>query len=176
MYSKDGYNPYEGIMKRNDNPTHNPEGYTDMTPHDAIAQDYPKRGEVWNIDDKLVLVVSQNGTNQKSNGVNIVYLFPEKSNVTLNTHVDVGTYEARCEKICSYKKDRIGKREFAVDDETMHKIEEALMCSLGIEKHTPVPAETAPAVGSDVIVLETERNMYKRLYEQLLARITRDKA
>ena len=124
------YSPYEGIIKKNDNPICNPGGYKDLTPHDALAQDFPKRGDVRYIDDKLVLIVSRNENNEKSNSVNLVYLFPEKSVVSLETHVDVGKYEARCEKICSYRKDRIGKVAFAVESETMMNVEKAMLVSL----------------------------------------------
>ena len=170
------YSPYEGIMKKNDNPICNPEGYKDITPHDALAQDFPKRGDVRYIDDKLVLIVSRNENNEKSNSVNLVYLFPEKSVVALETHVDVGKYEARCEKICSYRKDRIGKVDFVVSDDVMLKIEKAMLVSLGIVADEPKGEVLEYRPENERIVLETERNMYKKLYEQLLARITRDKA
>ena len=169
-------NPLEGIMTRNtEDPRKNPEGYMDLTPYHAMNNEFPKRGGVYCIDDKQALVVSYDENNFHANSVSFVWVFPMCRADPLPTHVHIGEKSVRCERITSYPRSRFGKMVEKLSNEDMKRVEDALLISLGISAK---PAE-APApernTGSEMVVLETERNMYKRLYEQLLARITRDK-
>lgn len=173
-------NPLEGILTRNTgDPRKNPEGYMDLTPYNAMKlADYPKRGCIYCMDDKEVLVVTYDENNMHSNTVGLVFIFPDVRPCPLSTHIQVGEKTVRCERIVSYPRSRIGKKIGQMSDEDMQRIEAGLLIGLGI-KEKPVQEAPAspidPVAGSEMIVLETQRDLYKKLYEQLLARITRDK-
>lgn len=197
-----GYNN-EGILTRNDDIRKNTEGYNDPTPYTAIinyengvaAYAYPRRGCVYQLDDKMALVISDNANNEHSTCVNIVFVFPWSIMKPLPTHVALGERSARCEKITSYKRERLGDFLFQLSVEEMAAVEDAIRLALDLPKfdrHEPVmcvnpePPATMdslskglkPIASSDekLFAMTIERNMYRKLYEQLLNRVVEGKA
>lgn len=169
-------NALEGIMTRNSDPRKNPEGYMDLTPYYAMHPDeYPKRGCLYYLDDKPVLIVSNDETNKHALNVSLVYAFEDERAPMLNTHVQIGERVVRCEKIASYRKSKIGGFICKLNDCDMERVEEALKISLGIKECVEHEIVCERPLAEEMLVLQTERSMYKKLYEQLLARITRDK-
>lgn len=110
----------EGILTRNNDIKRNAEGYNDPTPYNAImntekmTHTYPRRGWVYDLDDRMALVVSNDDNNRMSNSVSIVFVYPTAIMNPLPTHVDMVCGIARCEKIASYHKDKFGKERFSV--------------------------------------------------------------
>jgi mRNA interferase MazF len=101
------------------------------------------------------------------------------------THVDIVCRQkstALCEQITTVSKDRIGDFIKSCTMSEMQRIDEALMKSLGIvsdpgcyesEPQRKIPigfhSEEKPTSSDSVTV---ERDLYKKLYEQLLDKIT----
>lgn len=119
------------------------------------------------------IIVSNDKANATSPVVEIVYLTTSKK-VPLPTHVPVkckAKSTALCEGIYTVSKERLGDFIRSVSTSEMEKIDKALLISLGISQTAPeedyaLPVEPiAPA--ADVAKLETERDIYKNLYEQL---------
>lgn len=130
------------------------------------------------------IIVSNNMGNQHSDRVEVVYL-TTKDKKPMPTHVDIICRQkstALCEQITTVSKDRIGEFIKTCTTAEMKRIDEALMVSLGIvpdvqeyatEPQTKIPIgfrdEEKTASADSVVV---ERDLYKKLYEQLLDRIT----
>lgn len=133
----------------------------------------PKRGDIFyvayskNFNDAFssdttgrpAVIVSDDHLNRSSDYVEVVYL-TTKTKKTMPTHSDVyckSQSTALCETIHTVSKDKLGTYVRTVSDDEMGQIEHALMCSLGI---TQSPGKA-----------QIERDMYKRLYYELLERI-----
>ena len=84
----------EGILTRNNDIKRNAECYNDPTPYNAIkntekmTHTYPRRGWVYDLDDRMALVVSNDDNNRMSNSVSIVFVYPTAIMNPLPTHVD----------------------------------------------------------------------------------------
>lgn len=129
------------------------------------------------------IIVSNNMGNQHSDRVEVVYL-TTKDKKPMPTHVDIICRQkstALCEQITTVSKDRIGEFIKSCTTSEMQRIDEALMISLGIVSDQPCyESEPQQKVikgfrdkeesSSDSVALE--RDLYKKLYEQLLDRIT----
>lgn len=130
------------------------------------------------------IIVSNNMGNQHSNYIEVVYL-TTKDKKPLPTHVEVVCRQkalALCEQVTTIHKNRVSDFIKTCTAEEMKQIDEALMVSLGLGKteapkyepsnefrigfHAEASEETIPAV-------KMERDLYKKLYEQLLDKITR---
>lgn len=127
-----------------------------------------------------VVIVSNNTGNHFSEYVEVVFL-TTKEKKSLPTHVKVVCKElatAQCENIFTIKKDILDNYIRTCTDEEMKQIDDALMVSLGINKgeieNTWHPEETTPNgsdTDADIIKLQTERDLYKKLYEQMLEKM-----
>ena len=154
-----------------------------------------RRGEIYYIENNLArfttgseqqggrpgIIVSNDSCNEHSECVEVVYLTTSYKK-PLPTHVTVMasvSSTALCEQVHSVDKSRIKEHLRDCTEEEMKNIDKALLISLGLYAETegtedtkpltiPVPAEKAV----DLLKLETERNIYKNMYENLLDKVT----
>ena len=137
------------------------------------------------------VIVSNDTGNVNSTCVEIVYLTTQKKDKAyLPTHVSVVARvksTAICEQIFTVSKERLGEYVRSCTEKEMKAIDKALMISLGIEvggaaENTPEPAE-APAKIDEItpsacimttkeVKLEAERDLYKKLYDYTLERLS----
>ena len=137
------------------------------------------------------VVVSNDMCNEYSSIVEVVYLTTQPKN-EMPTHVTIRSLNrvsvALCEQITTVAKDRIGSRTGKVTEDEMHRIEDAMLVSLGIEdsdnrlevemervvetKQEPKVriVEPMPVLANYAVVM-TERDLYKGLYEEMLNRM-----
>lgn len=133
------------------------------------------------------IIVSNDKNNEFSQTVEVVYL-TTRPKVDLPTHIDIRSSNkpsvALCEQVTSISVDRLGSWDAHCTDQEMQMIDAALAISLGIdcepqvkvvEKIVEKPVETnaqpAPESNEEAIRLQTERDMYKSLYEQMFERL-----
>lgn len=128
------------------------------------------------------VIVSDNHLNRGSEYVEVVYL-TTKIKRDMPTHVDVfckTPSTALCETIHTVEKDRIGTYVRTVSNEEMEEIERGLRSSLGMGTDTVsinAPEPSAPIKDMELasmqenIQLTAERDMYKKLYENLLEKV-----
>lgn len=125
------------------------------------------------------VIVSDDHLNRGSEYVEVVYL-TTKIKRDMPTHVDVfckSPSTALCETIHTVEKDRIGTYVRTVSDEEMEGIERGLRRSLGM--NVPVTSVNDAEPNNDMelasmqkeIHLTAERDMYKKLYEDLLSKV-----
>lgn len=125
------------------------------------------------------VIVSDNHLNRGSEYVEVVYL-TTKIKRDMPTHVDVfckTPSTALCETIHTVEKDRIGTYVRTVSDEEMEGIERGLRRSLGM--NVPVVSVNDAEPNNDMglasmqkeIQLTAERDMFKKLYEDLLSKV-----
>lgn len=129
------------------------------------------------------VIVSNDIGNEHANIVEVVYL-TTKDKKPLPTHVEVKSNvlsTALCEQITTVSKDRLGQFIRQCTYEEMKALDKAMMISLGIEYKQPEPDSieylrqeieerqllTVPEDNRAAI----ERDLYKRLYEQLLEKV-----
>lgn len=159
-----------------------------------------KRGEIYYVSKTSVIgseqeagrpaiIVSNNSQNESSTVVEVVYLTTEPKK-DLPTHVTIRSAPrqsiALCEQISSVSTTRIGNYIGEVTEREMTQIESALLISLdlwlpesGDEEYEnddhEVVSEREPGPDMDEIreiaKLSAEREIYRRLYEQLLAKV-----
>lgn len=114
------------------------------------------------------VVVSNDTNNRYSSNVEIVFLTSQEKK-PLPTHVEIicksTASTVLCENIQTVSKERLGDFIRICSTAEMKKIDEALLISLGLE----VPAATEDH--KQVVELEAERNVYKKMYENLLDRM-----
>lgn len=129
------------------------------------------------------VIVSDNHLNRGSEYVEVVYL-TTKIKRDMPTHADVfckSPSTALCETIHTVEKDRIGTYVRTVSDEEMEGIERGLINSLGMSMNEPKETindseATTTIKNSELlsmqknIQLTAERDMYKKLYEDLLVK------
>lgn len=129
------------------------------------------------------VIVSDDHLNRGSEYVEVVYL-TTKIKRDMPTHVDVfckTPSTALCETIRTVEKDRIGTYVRTVSDEEMEGIERGLINSLGMSMNEPKETindseATTTIKNSELlsmqknIQLTAERDMYKKLYEDLLVK------
>lgn len=122
------------------------------------------------------VIVSDDHLNRGSEYVEVVYL-TTKIKRDMPTHVDVfckTPSTALCETIHTVEKDRIGTYVRTVSDEEMEGIERGLRRSLGMNASVN-DAEPNNDIGlasmQKEIQLTAERDMFKKLYEDLLSKV-----
>lgn len=131
------------------------------------------------------VIVSDDHLNRGSEYVEVVYL-TTKIKRDMPTHVDVfckTPSTALCETIHTVEKDRIGTYLRTVSNEEMEEIERGLRSSLGMGTDTVstvsinAPEPSAPIKDMELasmqenIQLTAERDMFKKLYEDLLSKV-----
>lgn len=130
------------------------------------------------------VIVSNDKNNEYSSTLEVVYLTTQPK-TELPTHVDIRSAKknsiALCEQVHTVSVQRVGDFFGTCSEYEMQLIDAALMISLGIdfEKQQEEPSIEKPKPemtkeNSDVVVrLTTERDVYKRLYEQMLERVAK---
>ena len=127
------------------------------------------------------VIVSNNSGNHFSDWVEVVFLTSAEKK-PLPTHTNVvcrgSIATVLCESIATVHKTKIGEYIRTCTDEEMQKIDDALRCSLGLDKDQKEqewhPEETTYSKASKeavefqnkLIQLQTERDLYKHLYER----------
>lgn len=118
------------------------------------------------------VIVSNNINNSHSSTVEVVYLTTQEK-PPLPTHVQINSRvpsTALCEQIWSVSVDRLGDWIKECTEEEMAQIDNALMISLGLGADEEELKE-APKKSDEIVILETQRDMYKQQYEALLERL-----
>lgn len=150
-----------------------------------------KRGEIYYIEKSTsyqtmgseqyagrpAIVVSNEANNENSSVIEVVYLTTQPK-TDLPTHVSIKSAKrnstAICEQVTSVCVDRLGDYVGTCTDLEMQMIDIALAISLGIDRERSGFVELHDTASNDTIVrLETERDVYKKLYEQMLERTVR---
>lgn len=125
------------------------------------------------------VIVSDDHLNRGSEYVEVVYL-TTKIKRDMPTHVDVfckTPSTALCETIHTVEKDRIGTYVRTVSDEEMEGIERGLRRSLGMNVSVASVNDAEPNNDMELasmqkeIQLTAERDMFKKLYEDLLSKV-----
>ena len=125
------------------------------------------------------VIVSDDHLNRGSEYVEVVYL-TTKIKRDMPTHVEVfckTPSTALCETIHTVEKDRIGTYVRTVSDEEMEGIERGLRRSLGMNVLVTSVNDAEPnndmglASMQKEIQLTAERDMFKKLYEDLLSKV-----
>ena len=115
------------------------------------------------------IIVSNDTANKHSPNVEVVFLTSQEKK-PLPTHVEVVCKvpsTALCENIQTVAKERLGDFIRSCTTSEMKKIDNALLISLGTEAPKAIGGGTQESMQT----IETERNLYKTLYEQLLDRM-----
>ena len=133
--------------------------------------------------DRTAVIVSNNIGNKNSECVEIVYLTTQKK-AYLPTHTEVVARvksTALCEQIYTVSKDRIKEYIRSCTDAEMRDIDKALAVSIGLNiepvkvENAPVenvePAPVVSSIDEDAIKIKAERDIYKKLYEDMLDRM-----
>ena len=128
------------------------------------------------------IIVSNDLNNKHSSVVEVVYLTTQPK-TDLPTHVSIRSSTkpstALCEQVHSISVDRLGNYIAMCTDNEMLMIDAALAISLNltppqnseeeiIRERKYIPPQFDPAL---ITKLETERDIYKNLYEQLLEKV-----
>lgn len=157
-----------------------------------------KRGEIYYIESlyneegseqragRPAIIVSNDLCNESSPVVEVVYLTTQPKN-DMPTHVDIRSTQrnsvALCEQISSVSKDRVGSYYATCTDYEMLMVDAALAISLGLnfdspkskEKPTTAAQPTIAALpkqdDAELIKVKIERDLYKRLYDEMLTRL-----
>lgn len=147
--------------------------------------------------DRPAVVVSNNKNNENSNVVEVVYMTTQPK-TDLPTHVTVRSTgrvsTVLCEQVCSVSTERVGTYIGECTDKEMENIDIALMISLQLDNAIKTAKEfyedTITKIEQDVVAhveenkkianttqtedtirLQTERDAYKTMYEQLLNKL-----
>ena len=159
-----------------------------------------KRGEIYFIKstyreegseqraDRPAVIVSNNACNESSDVVEIVYMTTRPKN-DLPTHVftrsALSPSTILCEQVSSVSKQRVGTMIGKLTEQELAAVDTALAISLGLdfkpteEEAVRTLAESVtlevvePEPDAQLIRLETERDLYRKLYSELLENITK---
>lgn len=126
------------------------------------------------------IIVSNDIGNKTSETIEVVYL-TTRHKAALPTHVAISSSArestALCEQITTVSVERVGDYCGHITDEEMEAIDEALMISLGIagsecrENAKNLRGGGAPEKDKELAIAYAQRDLYKELYEGLLARV-----
>ena len=138
-------------------------------------------GELYVGTPRPVVVVSNDKCNESSSNITVVPITSqEKKPLPIHVEVSVGKINGTvlCEKVSIATKDNLGYFCGSVSGDKIEEIDKALRFQLSLEEatiHIGTAAENRPDV--DLIdwklaLVEQERDLYKKLYEQLLERLS----
>lgn len=122
------------------------------------------------------IVISNDAANATQQTVQVVYLTMQPK-VDLPTHVVVRRLRhnsvALMEQIFTVSKERLRDYVGRISEAELRMIDAALLVQFGIEDQTPLTAKIAPVIPDDALQLRTERDLYKKLYDELIAKMIR---
>lgn len=145
--------------------------------------------------DRPAVIVSNNKNNEHSETVEVVYMTTRPKN-DLPTHVftrsALSPSTILCEQVCTVSKSRAGTLIGKLTDTELQALDIALMISLGIdfgpsekpspadchgvipaaEELTEIPEQPEPNI--ELIKAQTERDVYRDLYRELLTHLKGD--
>lgn len=169
----------------------NASGYYDPTAYEALKGVMKtmeiKRGDIFYIEygkyqadfpsmgreqSRPAIIVSYDTGNLFSSAVEVVYLTSQEKK-PLPTHCTVlcrTPSTALCEQITTVTKDRLGDFIRTCTDREMKAVDECIKVSLGLSD-SPVHTPAAPVANTDTVQLTVERDLYKRLYEQMIEKV-----
>ena len=119
------------------------------------------------------IIVSNDLANKHSPNVEVVFLTSQEKKA-LPTHVEVIARVpsiALCENIQTVSKERLSDFIRSCTTSEMKAVDNALLCSLGIEAPSIVGGTQETEISKNVPEAEVERNLYKALYEHLLDKV-----
>ena len=135
-------------------------------------------GELYVGDPRPVIIVSNDRFNTSSNNITVVPI-TTKEKKDLPSHVKISVNKikgtAMCEKVSIATKDNLGYFCGTASEKQMTEIDTALCFQLSLEKatiHIGANAENCPDFDLKIALVEQERDLYKKLYEQLLERLS----
>lgn len=160
-----------------------------------------KRGEIYYIKSNFqevgnemhsgrpAVIISADSINGTGGTVSVVYMttqprYESPTHVTTRSTLRVSTII--CEQVTTVSKERVGDYIGKLPDSELRAVETGIMISLGLDPYSADEAEEEPEekvttnnyvihAGDDsrvlVAVLETERDVYKRLYTELQERL-----
>lgn len=136
----------------------------------ANSVGYPVGDEISSA--RPALIVSNDKNNTFSTVVEVVYLTSQEKK-DLPTHVKVRCKgvpsTVLCEQICSISKSKLGDYMDTLTTAEMQMVDIALAISIGINSAATAPPPNA--IAADNSNAAAERDIYKRLYEELLERV-----
>ena len=161
-----------------------------------------RRGEIYWVDipnaighelmkDRPAIIVSCDALNDNSPVVQVVYCSasPKKElpeHITIRSTEQIST--ALCENVYTVDKSRVGRFVGRCTRREMEQVDLGLLSGLGLaqyglaspqedeEEPEPVRGDTEDGTASMALVIaQTERDTYKRMYESLLARMTMER-
>lgn len=124
------------------------------------------------------IIISNDAANKFSPNVTVIPL-TSRNKKPLPTHVCIACKAqstALCESIQTVAKSRIGEYIKHCTNREMNNIDDAIRSALSLEKRTESTGEmitSKTAIETPLAAAIAERNVYKRLYSQLLSRFTR---
>lgn len=133
------------------------------------------------------VVVSNDKGNQHSNVIEVVYLTTQPK-TDLPTHIDIKSANrpsiALCEQISSVSKDRLGNYIGTCTKYELEMLNAGMMISLGIDipiqkvivqpqekKEEPIKAMPQEKPSEELIKAIAERDMFERLYREMLEKL-----
>ena len=139
-------------------------------------------GELFVGSPRPVIIVSNDIFNATSGNVTVVPV-TTKEKKPLQTHVEISVNQisgtALCEKVSIATKDNLGYFCGSVSDEKVEEIDKALRFQLSLERETIHIVATTESrrdfnlkIDWKLALVEQERDLYKKLYEQLLERLS----
>lgn len=139
-------------------------------------------GELFVGSPRPVIIVSNDIFNATSGNVTVVPV-TTKEKKPLQTHVEISVNQisgtALCEKVSIATKDNLGYFCGSVSDEKVEEIDKALCFQLSLERETIHIGATTESrrdfnlkIDWKLALVEQERDLYKKLYEQLLERLS----
>ena len=123
------------------------------------------------------IIISNDAANKFSPNVKVIPL-TSRNKKPLPTHVCIACKAqstALCESIQTVAKSRIGEYIKHCTNREMNNIDDAIRSALSLEKRTESTGEmitSKTAIETPLAAAIAERNVYKRLYSQLLSRFT----
>lgn len=139
-------------------------------------------GELFVGSPRPVIIVSNDIFNATSGNVTVVPV-TTKEKKPLQTHVEISVNQisgtALCEKVSIATKDNLGYFCGTLPQEQMGEIDKALCFQLSLERETIHIGATTESrwdfnlkIDWKLALVEQERDLYKKLYEQLLERLS----
>ena len=145
--------------------------------------------------DRPAVVVSCDAMNCTSSVVSVVYMTgskpadtPYRVQISAARSVRHGDSTALCENVYTVDKSRVGRYVGRCTKREMEQVDLGLLSGLGLaqyglaspqedeEEPEPVRGDTEDGTASMALVIaQTERDTYKRMYESLLARMTMER-
>lgn len=120
------------------------------------------------------VVVSNDMCNRYSPVITVVFLTTREKK-DLPTHVPIKSSRcdstALCEQVESVSKERLGSYMASCTKKEMLDIDQAISVALGLTEKKEEEAKDSNIEGESRVALKTERDVYKQLYEKLLASV-----